>query len=51
MPNTIEYKGYIGSVEYSSEDECFFGKLEMIDDLITFEADNAKEPEKNFKMQ
>jgi predicted HicB family RNase H-like nuclease len=48
MANTIEYKGYIGSIEYSSEDKCFFGKLEMIDDLITFEADNAQDLEDNF---
>ena len=48
MANTIEYKGYIGSIEYSSEDKCFFGKLEMIDDLVTFEADNAQELEDNF---
>jgi len=49
MANTIEYKGYIGSIEYASEDTCFFGKLEMIDDLVTFEADNALELEKNFQ--
>ena len=48
MANTIEYKGYIGSIEYSSEDKCFFGKVEMIDDLVTFEATYAKELEKNF---
>lgn len=48
MANTIEYKGYIGSIEYSSEDKCFFGKLEMIDDLVTFEANNAQELEDNF---
>lgn len=48
MANTIEYKGYIGSIEYSSEDKCFFGKLEMIDDLVTFEALNADELEDNF---
>ncbi|PHS38692.1 MAG: toxin-antitoxin system HicB family antitoxin [Sulfurovum sp.] len=48
MANTIEYKGYIGSIEYSPEDTCFFGKLEMIDDLVTFESDNAKELEENF---
>ena len=48
MSNTIEYKGYIGSLEYYSEDKCFFGKLEMIDDLVTFEADNAHDLEKNF---
>jgi predicted HicB family RNase H-like nuclease len=49
MANTIEYKGYIGSIEYSPEDKCFFGKLEMIDDLVTFEAENAKELETNFR--
>lgn len=48
MANTIEYKGYIGSIEYSAEDKCFFGKLEMIDDLVTFEASNADELETNF---
>jgi len=49
MANTIEYKGYIGSVEYSPEDKCFFGKLEMIDDLVTFEANRADELETNFQ--
>lgn len=49
MANTIEYKGYIGSIEYSSEDKCFFGKIEMIDDLVTFEATNALELEDNFQ--
>ena len=48
MANTIEYKGYIGSIEYSPEDKCFFGKLEMIDDLVTFEATSADELETNF---
>jgi len=48
MANTIEYNGYIGSIEYSPEDKCFFGKLEMIDDLVTFEATTADELEENF---
>jgi len=48
MANTIEYNGYIGSIEYSAEDKCFFGKLEMIDDLVTFEATSADELESNF---
>jgi len=26
MKNTMEYKGYTGSVEYSDEDGIFFGK-------------------------
>ena len=49
MSNVIEYKDYIGSVEYSSEDKCFFGKLEMIDDLVTFEATSVDELEANFQ--
>ena len=49
MASTIEYNGYIGTIEYSSEDKCFFGKLEMIDDLVTFEATSAKELEENFQ--
>jgi predicted HicB family RNase H-like nuclease len=49
MNNTIEYKGYIGTVNYSSDDKCFYGKIATIDDLITFEADNVDDLEKNFK--
>ncbi|MEA3229067.1 MAG: type II toxin-antitoxin system HicB family antitoxin [Campylobacterota bacterium] len=49
MSNIIEYNGYLGSIEYSLEDKLFFGKIEMIDDLVTFEADSALELEDNFK--
>jgi predicted HicB family RNase H-like nuclease len=49
MSNKIEYNGYIGTIEYSQEDKCFFGKLEMINDLVTFEAENASDLETNFK--
>ena len=38
MKNTLDYKGYIGSVEFSSGDEVFHGKLEGIRDLVTYEA-------------
>ena len=27
MNNTIQYKGYIGSVEFSEKDEIFYGKV------------------------
>lgn len=49
MATVLEYKGYIGSIEYSHEDKVFHGKLEMIDDLVTFEADSASELESNFQ--
>lgn len=41
MNNTIEYKGYIGSVEFSEEDVLFFGKVMGIRSLISYEGENA----------
>nr|WP_296959015.1 type II toxin-antitoxin system HicB family antitoxin [uncultured Mediterraneibacter sp.] len=43
MKNIMEYKGYLGSVEFSEEDELFFGRVLGIRSLISYEADNAKE--------
>lgn len=43
MKNTMEYKGYIGSVEFSEEDEVFFGKVLGIRALISYEGTSAKE--------
>jgi len=45
---TLSYKGYIGSIHYSQEDQVFWGKLELIDALVTFEANNGSELEHNF---
>ena len=49
MANVLTYKDYIGSVEYSHEDRCFFGKIEFINDLITFEATTVDDLERNFQ--
>ena len=43
MNNLIEYKGYIGSVEFSEKDGIFFGKVQGISSLISYEGSNAKE--------
>ena len=43
MNNTIEYKGYVGSVEFSEEDSLFYGKVMGIRALISYEGQNAKE--------
>lgn len=43
MNNTMEYKGYVGSVEFSEEDALFFGKVQGIRSLISYEGTNAKE--------
>ncbi len=42
MSTMLEYKGYLGSVEYSDEDEVLHGRLEFIRDLVTFEGQDAK---------
>ncbi|WP_253308199.1 type II toxin-antitoxin system HicB family antitoxin [Rickettsia endosymbiont of Orchestes rusci] len=38
----ISYKGYLGSVHFDSSEELFFGKIEFIRDLISYEASDAK---------
>ena len=43
MNNTIQYKGYIGSVEFSEEDGLFYGKVMGIRSLISYEGETAKE--------
>ena len=48
MNNTIEYRGYIGSVEFSEEDGLFYGKVQGIRSLISYEGKNAKELVKDF---
>ena len=37
MNNIIKYKSFIGSLNFSQNDKTFFGKIEGINDLITFE--------------
>ena len=43
MKNTMEYKGYTGSVEFSAEDKVFFGKVLGIRALLSYEGSNAEE--------
>ena len=37
MNNTMKYKGYIGSVEFSESDGLLFGSVQGIRSLITYE--------------
>lgn len=41
MKNTLSHKGYIGSVNYSAEDKCLYGKIEFINDLIMYDGDSV----------
>jgi predicted HicB family RNase H-like nuclease len=38
MKDVLTYKEYLGSVHYCAEDEVFYGKIEGIEDLVSFEA-------------
>ena len=50
MKNSMKYKDYIGTVEYSDEDECFYGKVLGVRSLITFEGESVSELKKAFHM-
>ena len=39
----MKYKGYIGSVEFSESDGLFYGKVQKIHSLISYEGANAAE--------
>ena len=43
MGSMLEYKGYLGSVGYSAEDDVLHGRLEFIRDLVSYEGKDAKE--------
>ncbi|MDQ3108836.1 MAG: type II toxin-antitoxin system HicB family antitoxin [Bacteroidota bacterium] len=49
MENNLQYKEYIGTVDFSAEDEVFYGKVHGINDLVTFEGQSVQELKKAFK--
>jgi predicted HicB family RNase H-like nuclease len=49
MKDMMEYKNYYGSVHYSDEDKIFYGKLEFIRNLITYEGIDVNSIRKAFE--
>lgn len=49
MTSMLEYRGYVGSAEYSADDEVFHGKLEFIRDLVTYESEDARGLRRSFE--
>lgn len=43
MTNTMEYRGYIGSAEFSAEDGVFFGQVLGIRALVSYEGTTVSE--------
>ena len=49
MIDKLKYKEFIGTVHYSSVDEVFFGQIEGINDLVTFEGETVIKLKKAFE--
>ena len=49
MKDVLTYKGFIGSVHFSAEDRVFYGKVEGVNDLISFEGETVDQLETGFK--
>lgn len=49
MMGTISYNGYEGTAEYDSDREVFRGKILFINDLVTYQAGDAKGLKAAFK--
>ncbi|MCL2839361.1 MAG: type II toxin-antitoxin system HicB family antitoxin [Defluviitaleaceae bacterium] len=47
--NILKYKDFFGSVEYSADDNCFFGKIIGTTDLVTFEGDSVESLKSSFE--
>ncbi len=48
MNNTLEYKGYCTRIEFDADAMLLHGKIEGIDDLVTFESEDSSRIEAEF---
>ncbi|MCL2421243.1 MAG: type II toxin-antitoxin system HicB family antitoxin [Defluviitaleaceae bacterium] len=49
MSNFLKYKGYLGTVEYSEEDNLLHGKAAGIRDLVSYDGESLKSLKINFE--
>lgn len=49
MKDVMSYNGYTGSVHFNAADDVFYGKIEGINDLITFEGKTVAGLKKAFQ--
>lgn len=50
MSNLLSYKNYNGTVEYSPEDNCLFGKVVGLRSLLSYEGSSIQELEHDFQI-
>lgn len=48
MADYFEHRGYLGSCEFSLEDDCLAGKILFINDLIVYDAETVKALRESF---
>ena len=44
----LQYKDYVGSIEYSEDDNVLFGKVQQIKGLLSYEGETISELKHNF---
>lgn len=49
MTDIMEYKGFKGTVEFSSDDNCLFGSVMGIKDDLLYEGYSFEELERSFR--
>lgn len=49
MNNLLQHRGYFGSIEASTEDNCLFGKLLFIRALVNYEGETVAELQAAFR--
>lgn len=49
MENIMQYKNYEAEINFSSEDDVFYGKLIGVNDLVLFESDSVNGLKKAFE--
>jgi predicted RNase H-like HicB family nuclease len=48
--NCLYYCGYKGSINWSEEDWCYYGTVQDIEELISYEGNTLKELEEDFNI-
>ena len=49
MDNKMEYNSFYGTIEFSEEDGCYYGKIEGIESLYSYEANSIEKLKLEFE--
>ncbi len=49
MENTLRYKGYFANVNFLADEQLLYGKIEGIDDLVTFQSKDPMKIKQEFE--